>query len=107
MKILQFLKSIVRIGGYFLLLVRFNVVTNIIFISLLLAAEIIWLLVELRIRKYGGDMSVSFHKGVSFVKSAVRIVGCGLVLGGFSFKVGFAVLLFAELLGFVEEFDEK
>ncbi len=103
---ISFLKSIVRIVGYALLLLGLNVTTNIVFISLLLIAELIWFLVEYRNKKYGVVMKMSFHKTVSFVKSAIRVLGCGLVLGGLSVKWGFGLLLAAELLGFVEEFKE-
>ena len=102
----SFLKSIVRILGYSLLLFRFNNLTNIIFISLLLVAELIWFLFEYRNKKLGVNMKMTFHKAVSFLKSAIRVVGCGLVLGGYSYLIGFGFMLGAELLGFVEELHE-
>lgn len=48
---------------------------------------------------------MSFHKKVSYVKSFIRIIGYSFV--PFNLIVGAGLLILAELIGVVEERDEK
>ena len=77
--------------------------------------QINWKTVQGRLKQYGKnfektvinykDLNIPdpiLHKYLSFVKSGLRIVGCGVGIAGL-FIPGFVFLLVAEIVGIVEE----
>lgn len=50
---------------------------------------------------------MSKHKRISFIKSGARIVGCFLALVFHDYGIGFLLIGLAEILGIMEEVDEK
>lgn len=51
---------------------------------------------------YDLDVNPEWHRKISFAKSGVRIISCGLLIAGFIVSAGVGLLL-AEVLGIVEE----
>lgn len=52
-------------------------------------------------------MNSKFHFIVSFLKSAIRIVGCVMVIITKDIRVLAGALLLAEVLGIIEELGDK
>ena len=52
-------------------------------------------------------MNSKFHLIISYIKSIIRIVACGLALSQSSWCVAVVGLIVAEVLGLVEEIGDK